>query len=153
MDFQEIRFKFDVEMMDEDRLADIFKKTGHWLNIRLDENLKPYTYNENENIYEFMDASHLSANQTENIFNSFFDFTFDNIVNVSLYRFLVLKIDDNKLTVLAIIHSSIFDYTSIKKFTELFNNPKNNIYENNILNHYKYVNNYLKSADFKTDSI
>ena len=93
MDFQEIRFKFDVEMMDEDRLADIFKKTGHWLNIRLDENLKPYTYNENENIYEFMDASHLSANQTENIFNSFFDFTFDDIVNVSLYKFLVLKID------------------------------------------------------------
>ncbi len=153
MDLQEIRFKFEVEMADEDCLADIFKKTEYWLNIRLDENLKPYIYNENENIYEFMDASHLSANQIETISNSFFDFTFDNIVNVSLYKFLVLKIDDNKLTVLAIIHSLIFDYTSIKKFTELFNNPKNNIYENNILNHYKYVNNYLKSAEFKTDSI
>ena len=153
MDFQEIRFKFDVEMMDEDCLADIFKKTGHWLNIRLDENLKPYTYNENENIYEFMDASHLSANQTENIFNSFFDFTFDDIVNVSLYKFLVLKIDDNRLTVLAIIHSSIFDYTSIKKFIELFNDPKDNTYENNILSHYNHADDYLKSADFKSDSI
>lgn len=153
MDFQEIRFNFDVEMMDIDYLADIFKKSESWLNIRLDENLNPYIYNENENIYEFMDVSHLSTKQIEIIFNSFFDFTFDNIVNVSLYKFLVLKKDDNKLTVLAIIHSSIFDYTSIKKFTDLFINPKDNIYENNILNHYNYVNNYLKSVDFKTDSI
>jgi len=152
MVFQEIRFKFDVELMNGDCLEDIFTKAVSCLNVRLDDNLKPYIYNDDENFYEFMDVSHLSHNQIESIYNSFFNFTFDNIVNVSLYKFLVLKKDD-KLTVFAIIHSSIFDYTSIKKFSELFINPKNNIPENNILNHYNHVNNYLKSSDFKNDSI
>ena len=152
MVFQEIRFKFDVELMNGDCLEEIFTKAVSCLNVRLDDNLKPYIYNDDENFYEFMDASHLSHNQIESIYNSFFNFTFDNIVNVFLYKFLVLKKDD-KLTVFAIIHSSIFDYTSIKKFSELFINPKNNIPENNILNHYNHVNNYLKGCvRFGTDA-
>ena len=69
-----------------------------------------------------------------------------------MYKFLVLKNDD-ELTILANIHSSIFDYSSIKKFYELFNSPNDIPIENNTINRYNQINDYLSSSEFEKDSI
>ena len=148
MHFRDIKFKMDKDVVDKLYLSEFFKKIDSLLNVRFDENLNPYIFN-NTNNYEIKDVSHLNQNEIEHEINTFFDYSFTEIIDVSLYRFLVLK-NNNKITILAIIHSSIFDYTSIKKFNNLFDNP-NNIYPEKNLLQYSQLNDYMSSSDFEND--
>ena len=150
-----IRFKFEVPYINKKHFEEVFKKIIGTLNIQFDEDLNPYVKNDsNKDAYKFMDVSSLSDVNIKKIIDSFFNFTFDNIINVPLYRFLVLKNND-KLTVLANIHSLIFDYTSINTFYKLFNDIDNIHYinlKNNIISYYDDFDSYLNSSDFKNDS-
>ncbi|MBQ6512602.1 condensation domain-containing protein [Methanobrevibacter sp.] len=149
MEGYEIKFEFDSSYLDKYQLDAIFDKIGNRLNIRFDENLRPYS-TDDDKIYIMEDVSGESGENIRLIKDSFFDFTFENIVDVSLYRFLVLKNND-KLTVLANIHSSIFDYSSINAFHDLFNGFDENPLKNAVLPYYDYVDNYLNSSDFEKD--
>ena len=151
MEYNNIKFKFNVKFNSYNQLDFIFKEIAHYLNIQYDEKLKPY-FKDNEDIYIIEDVSNLSVEIIEEIVASFFDFTFDNIINVPLYKFLVLK-RNTHLTVLAIIHSSIFDYSSVNKFYEIFNEVKDNPLENNFISYYDDVNTYLNSSYFEKDSL
>ena len=151
MESYEIKFEFDSDYLDKYRLDAIFNKIGNILNIRFDENLRPYSTEDNK-IYTFKDVCNESAENIRLIKDSFFDFTFENIVDVALYRFLVLKNND-KLTVLANIHSSIFDYSSINAFHDLFNGSDENSLKNTVLSYYDYVDKHLKSSEFENDLI
>ena len=143
-----IKFKF-ISNVDEGQLDNLFEKIEKSLSVQFDVDFKPYSKNNSE-IYKIKDVSNYSRVKIEKITDSFFDFTFDNIADVPLYKFLVLK-DDVKTTVLAIIHSSIFDYSSINTFYNVFNDLSYNPITNNIIAHYDDVNSYLTSSDFKND--
>ena len=143
----EIKFSFDTNFLNKNYLDNIFKKIKS-LNIRFDENLNPY-YSDNKIIYEFEDISKLDPQDIEIKINSFFSFTFKDITNVSLYKFLILKNND-KLTILANIHPLIFDYSSINSFYNLFDNGV--FLEKNVLSHYRNLDNYFNSNDFKRDN-
>ena len=148
----EIKFKFNINDLNKEQLEITFKKIGNILNIQFDEDLKPYLKNSNA-IYTFKDVSTQPIEKTEKIIDSFFDFTFDNIINVPLYKFLVLKNNENnQLTILGNIHSSIFDYSSINILYELFNCFNDEYAENTIIPHYNKVNTYLNSPEFEKDS-
>ena len=151
MEYNNIKFKFNVKFNSYGQLDLFFKEIAHYLNIQYDENLKPF-FKDNKDTYIIEDVSNLSDEIIEEIVSSFFDFRFDNIINVPLYKFLVLKRNDC-LTVLANIHSSIFDYSSVNKFYELFNEAKANPLENNFISHYNDVNAYLNSSYFEKDSL
>ena len=142
-----IKFIFDINLRDKNSLDDIFNKLKS-LNIRFDNNLIPYSTGNNV-IYEFDDVSKLDKSDIQLKINSFFNFTFKDFVNVDLYKFLVLKNMD-KLTILAIIHPLIFDYTSINRFYNLFNN--NTLYYKNVISYYHNLDKYFNSNDFKEDS-
>lgn len=150
MQSQEINFLFDYELLNKDKLDIIFNRIANLLDIRFNEDLNPYYEKNNENIYDFEDVSDTGSGLIKNKINSFFNFTFDDIVDVCLYKFLVLKNND-KLTVLARIHSLIFDYTSINEFYDIFNNFQHKKYENNIFSYYDELNNILNSSDFDND--
>ena len=150
MKFHEIRFKFYKESIDENYLDEFFKRIENILNIQFDEKFNHYC-TDNEIFYQFMDVSNQSSERIDEITNNFFNFTFDIIVDVPLYKFLVLK-NNHELTVLAIIHSSIFNYTSIKKIYALFDNSNNLSFKNNIPYSLTDINDYLSSSDFEKDS-
>ena len=151
MEYNNIKFKFNVKFNSYGQLDLFFREIAHYLNIQYDENLKPF-FKDNKDTYIIEDVSNLSDEIIEEIVSSFFDFRFDNIINVPLYKFLVLK-RNNRLTVLANIHSSIFDYSSVNKFYELFNEAKANPLENNFISYYDDVNAYLNSSYFEKDSL
>ena len=151
-----IKFKFEVPYINKKHFEGIFEKIADALDIQFDEEFKPYVKNDkiNKELYKFRDVSSLSDASIKKIIDSFFNFTFDNIINCPLYRFIVLKNND-KLTVLANIHSSIFDFTSVNTFYKLFNcvdNIDSISLENNIISYYADFDSYLNSSDFKKDS-
>ncbi|WP_295616213.1 D-alanine--poly(phosphoribitol) ligase subunit DltA [uncultured Methanobrevibacter sp.] len=146
----EIKFLIKNIPADNDYLADFFKGIESLLNIRFDENLKPF-YTNDEIIYEFNDVSDFNINEIDREIDSFFNFKFDIVIDSPLYKFLVLK-NNEKLTILANIHHLIFDYSSINKFCEIFNNPQYKSVENDLLGYYDDVDDYLSSYDFKRDS-
>ena len=86
-----------------------------------------------------------------NILASFFNYEFEDTLNVFLYKFLVLKNND-KFTLLAMIHPLIFNYSSINDFYELFYNVNNVRDENYLTPYYEDVKNYLNSSDYDNDS-
>ena len=146
----EIKFLIKNIPADNDYLADFFKGIESLLNIRFDENLKPF-YTNDEIIYEFNDVSDFNINEIDREIDSFFNFKFDIVIDSPLYKFLVLK-NNEKLTILANIHHLIFDYSSINKVCEIFNNPQYKSVENDLLGYYDDVDDYLSSYDFKRDS-
>ncbi|WP_461461168.1 AMP-binding protein, partial [Methanobrevibacter sp.] len=141
-----IKFVFDMKS-DIDCIDDLINKFKT-LNIRFDENLISYSA-DNHIIYDFEDVSNLNEYDIENIIDSFFCFTFKDIVNVDLYRFLVLKNND-KLTILANIHPLIFDYTSINSFCNLFDN-NGDFLQKDLIDYYHNLDMYLNSNDFNKD--
>ncbi|MCR5026154.1 MAG: amino acid adenylation domain-containing protein, partial [Methanobrevibacter sp.] len=147
MQFHEIKFFFDVELVNRDYLDIIFDNVCKILDSRLDKNLNPYYLKNHDEIYRIIDVDDESC-ETE--INSFFDFTFDVIVDVPLYRFLILKKSD-KLTVLANIHSSIFNYSSINIFKDLFLNFEEFSILENLQSCFEDKKNYLNSSDFVED--
>ena len=150
MEFHEIKFSFDTELTDNEHLDSIFTEIDSFLGYHLDENLNMYPA-KNEEIYDFKDFSNLNQEELENEINHFFNFNFNEIYDVPLYKFLVIK-NNGKLTVLANIHSSIFNYGSIKLFKDLFNNPDISL-SDNCLSKYDSMNSYLNSSDFNQDAI
>ena len=119
----EVKFEFDYELLDREELDIIFNNIDEFLNLRLDRNLKFYAQRNEGEIYAFKDLSDENYDFVEYEKNRFYKFKFDNVVDVPLYKFLVLK-HDGKLTVLANIHHSIFDYTSINFFYDVFNQSR-----------------------------
>ncbi|WP_407416356.1 AMP-binding protein, partial [Methanobrevibacter sp.] len=147
MKFYEIKFAFNHEQIDEKQLDMIFNRIVNLLDLRFDDNLISYRQKNDENAYELKEVSDEAF---ENEMSTFFKFTFKDIINVPLYKFLVLK-RHNGLTILANIHSSIFDYSAINVIKELFNNP----YEVNIPKttspYFEEYEEYLNSQDFEND--
>ena len=150
--FLDIKFRFYLDLFDDENIiGDIFNKAKHLLNFQFDDDFN-VSFIDSDVDYQFKDVSSLNSDDIERITDSFFDFTFDEVCNVFLYRFLVLKNDD-KLTVLAIINSSIFDYSSINDFYLLFNNLNSTPLENNLDIYYEDVKTYLNSSDYDEDLI
>ncbi len=145
----EIKFKFENELIDKTQLDDIFQVIGNSLDMRFDGNNNRYSKISDE-IYSFQDVTNQTPEDIEGIVNSFFDFSFAQTIDVCLYRFMVLKNKD-KLTVLAIIHSSIFNYGCINKLKNLFNNPNNVFSNDKVLKYHDDADSYLKSSHFKDD--
>ena len=146
-----IKFKFDIKHIDEYAIGNVFNNAGHILNYQFDEDYNVHLVDSDVN-YQFKDVSNVHSEDIEAIASSFFNFTFEDVFNVFLYKFLVLK-DIEKLTVLAIIDSAIFDYSSINDFYELFHDVNANHLSNNLEVYYDDVNDYLNSPDFDEDSV
>ena len=142
-----IKFKFENKFINRKDLDKIFDNIGLLLNIRFDKHLKPYRY-DTDKTYTFKDISTLNQETIEKEINNFFNYSFNEITDSTLYKFLVLKNND-KIIILGNIHQLIFDYTSIKKIYNLFNkfNPidvtNKELYYNKERNH---------SLEFKKDS-
>ena len=66
-----IKFQFEINLINNETLDNIFKKIGQILNIQLDKNLKPYIHN-NKVDYEIVDVSQLDQEHIESKINSFF---------------------------------------------------------------------------------
>ena len=151
MDGYEIKFSFEYNSVDKQQFDNLFAKIGNCLNIQFDENYNAYSQTNNE-IYLYNDVSNQTSTNINKIIDSFFSFNFEDIINVPLYKFLVLK-NNEKFTILAIIHSSIFDYTAINRLYDFFHDPNNTSFENNILFYHNYVQDYLNSSNFEQDSV
>ena len=146
----DVKFALNLEDYDYSLIKDIFNKANPILNWRFDENRNVKLIDE-DIAYQIKDISNLNESDVEEIIKSFFDFTFENIIDVPLYKFLVLE-NNEKLTILANISSLIFDYKSTNDFYELFNNLNKPAPKNDMVSYYKHVNNYLDSFEFKKDS-
>ena len=149
MKFYDIKFSFKHELIGEKHLDIIFNKIRNLLDVRFDENLIPYYQKNDEKIYKLKEVTD-EANENE--MGTFFKFTFKDMIDVPLYKFLVLKRPD-ELTVLANIHSSIFDYSSINIIKEIFNNPEATNIPKNISSYFDEYDEYLNSADFEDDCV
>ena len=147
MRFYEIKFSFNHDLIDENRLDKIFENVGNLLDVRLDEDLNPYRQKNEGKIYELKEVSDETIEKEMNVF---FKYTFDDMIDVPLYKFLVLKGDDD-LTVLANIHSSIFDYSSVNVIKEMFNNPEAASIPKDISSFFEEYGEYLNSPDFEDD--
>ncbi|MBQ2831509.1 non-ribosomal peptide synthetase [Methanobrevibacter sp.] len=147
--YQDVKFILNVDV-NENSIENAFNKAKNILNWRIDENSNAILIDE-EVDYQIKDVSNLKETSVEEIIDSFFDFTFDDIIDVPLYRFLVLKNNEN-FTILANINSLIFDYSSINDFYELFDNSEKSPPKFNLDSYYKDVQVYLKSSDFENES-
>ena len=143
-----VKFKFDY--INDELLNDFFDNVKYLLNFQFDDDSNIF-FIDSDVEYQIKDVSNLDSENIEIITNSFFNFVFEDTFNVFLYKFLVLKNKD-KFTVLAIIHPSIFNYSSVNDFYELFNDVNNVRDENYLINVYKDVKNYLNSSDYDNDS-
>ena len=183
-----IKFKFYRDSNEDKSLETTLKKIAKALDIQFDKDLNPQSKDMSP-AYSIKDISDCSDDQIEEITDSFFDFNFDSTANAPLYKFLVLKNDNNdnkdsnkenkennkgnnnennrdtkKYTILANIHPSIFDYSSIAPLCNIFNNStdksiyninendlKNDSLENKIISQQNNLKNYLNSSDFEED--
>lgn len=148
MVFHEIKFRFDRELTYDDYLESISEKINSCLNLRFDENSRPYMAD--GELYDFKDVSNYSPEEIRKDINSFFDFTFKEIVDSQLCRFLVLKNNDN-LVILGNVHESYFDYASLSSFYDLFNAPENFSCEDDMTSRHAHLEHYLNSTDFEDD--
>ena len=149
MDYCLIKFKFDYN--ENNLINDVFDKAKCLLNFQFDNYYNVFFINNSDVDYQIKDVSNLNSEHIESIINSFFDYEFEDTINVFLYKFLVLKNKD-KFILLALIHPLIFSYSLINDFYELFYNV-NNVREENYLTHYyEDVKNYLNSSDYDDDS-
>lgn len=147
MNYCAIKFKFNI--INDYSLRNIFDNAKYLLNYQFDDDLNVF-FIDIDVEYQIEDVSNLNYDNIEKITNSFFNFEFEDTSNVFLYRFLVLKNND-KYTILAIIHPLIFSYTSINNFYELFINLNRNPIENQWGLYYEDVKNYLNSSDYDND--
>lgn len=147
--YQNVKFILDFDVY-EYPIRDAFNKAKNILNWQFDENSNAIL-TDGEVYYRIKDVSNLKGTSIEEIIDSFFDFTFDDVIGVPLYRFLVLK-NNEKLTILANISSLIFDYSLINDFCELFDNPEKSFPKYNLDSYYKDVKDYVNSSDFEKDS-
>ena len=149
MRYDDIKFKFNIGSINENKLEKLFKEIGNELNVQFDEKFNPYIA-DNVNSYQFKDLSNSESEDIEMEINNFFNFTFENVIKVPLYKFLVLK-NNGELIILAIICSKIFDYTSINDIYGLFESLQG--FENKFVHDLDSINGYLSSSDFEMDSV
>ena len=142
-DFTTIKFRLNKKTFNKT----LFTKVVNSLNISFDENYNPYI-NKNENYFEFKDFTGTDDEIIENEIDSFFKFNFYSFVDICLYKFLVLKSNDNYI-ILGNVNSLIFDYTSINNLSTLLDASNDKSFENHILKYYRELDNYLSSSDFK----
>ena len=147
--YHDVKFIVNVDV-NEKSIGDVFNRAKAILNWQFDENLN-VILTDGEIVYQSKDVSNLKETLVEEIIDSFFDFTFDDVIDVPLYRFLVLK-NNEKLTILANINSLIFDYTSITDFYELFVDLNKSCPKKELDIYYGDVKDYLNSSNFKKDS-
>ncbi|WP_407413356.1 AMP-binding protein, partial [Methanobrevibacter sp.] len=147
MNYCAIKFKFDF--IDDNLLNDFFDKVKYLLNFQFNDDSN-VVFIETDVGYQIEDISNLNPEDIEIIINSFFNFKFENASNVFLYKFLVLK-NNGKSTLLAIIHPSIFSYTSINDFYGLFNNANSAPVKNDLSLYYEDVKNYRDSTNYDND--
>ena len=140
MKYDEVKFLLKFDEYDPSAIGDVFNNSKCFLNWQFGENFKA-DIKEGDVDYQIMDVSDLNSADIEKITDSFFSFEFEDISNVSLYRFLVLK-NNNKCTLLAIIHPLIFSYSSVNDFYELFNNINSNSLKNDLNLYYGDVKEY-----------
>ena len=145
----DIKFILDVDI-NEYFIENAFNKAEDILNRQFDENFN-VIQTDGEVAYQIKDVSNLKETTIEEIIYSFFDFTFHEVIDVPLYRFLVLKNNENFI-ILANINSLIFDYTSINDFYELFGNAEKFYPKYNLNSYYNNIHDYLNSSDFENDS-
>ncbi|WP_405294927.1 AMP-binding protein [Methanobrevibacter sp.] len=150
MNFYDVQFILDLEDYDYSVIEDGFIKSKNIFNWQFDKNFNA-TLIDGDIDYQVKDVSNLEGSETERIIDSFFEFTFDNALDVPLYRFLVLK-DSKRLKILANISSLIFDYTSINDFYELFYDLNKSYPEKDLNSYYNDFRDYLNSTDFEKDS-
>ena len=143
-----IKFKFDYNK--NKLINNVFDKAKYLLNFQFDNNSNVF-FIDTDVDYQIKDVSNLNSKNIESITNSFFNYEFEDTLNVFLYKFLVLKNND-KFTLLAMIHPLIFNYSSINDFYELFYNVNNVRDENYLTPYYEDVKNYLNSSDYDNDS-
>ena len=150
MEYCDIKFLLNFDEYEFSSLDDVLKSSKSFLNWKFDENFN--AYNSDEEIdYEITDVSGLENKAVENIKSSFFSSAFYNVIDIPLYKFLVLK-NNKKLTLLANISSLIFDYTSINDFYQLFYKQNKSHKYNDLNSYYSSINDYLNSPDFDNDS-
>ena len=150
MEYCDIKFLLNFDEYEFSSIDDVLKSSKSFLNWKFDENFNAYTSDE-EIDYEITDVSGLENKAVENIKSSFFSSAFDNVIDIPLYKFLVLK-NNKKLTLLANISSLIFDYTSINDFYQLFYKQNKSHKYNDLNSYYSSINDYLNSPDFDNDS-
>uniref|UniRef100_UPI00388D0776 D-alanine--poly(phosphoribitol) ligase subunit DltA n=1 Tax=Methanobrevibacter sp. TaxID=66852 RepID=UPI00388D0776 len=143
----EIKFSFECHLNSFNDLDMKFDKIAKSINIQFDNNFNHYTC-ENKKIYEFKDVSNQNPSDIKKEMDSFFAYSFDNFVDVSLFKFLVLKVKD-KFIILANIHSLIFDYSLIDNFYKFFSDIKEIHFD--AIHHYDYLEEYLFGPDYKKD--
>ena len=139
-----IKFKLDYK---NNLINDVFDRAKYLLNFQFDNDSNLFFINNSDVNYQIKDVSNLNSENIESIINSFFNYEFEDTVNVFLYKFLVLK-NNEKFTLLAIIHPSIFNYSSLNDFY----NVEDVRGENYLTCYYEYVKNYLNSSDYDEDS-
>ncbi|WP_296888834.1 non-ribosomal peptide synthetase [uncultured Methanobrevibacter sp.] len=147
--YRDVKFILNVDVNDYS-IGDIFNKAKSILNWQFDENFNAIL-TDGDVDYLSKDVSNLKETIVEEIIDSFFDFTFDEVIDVPLYKFLVLK-NNEKLAILANINSLIFDYTSITDFYELFDDLNKSYPKKDLDIYYGDVKDYLNSFNFKKDS-
>ena len=96
MEYCDIKFLLNFDEYEFSSLDDVLKSSKSFLNWKFDENFNAYTSDE-EIDYEITDVSGLENKAVENIKYSFFSSAFDNVIDIPLYKFLVLK-NNKKLT-------------------------------------------------------
>ena len=87
--YHDVKFILNVDV-NEKSIGDVFNRAKAILNWQFDENLN-VILTDGEIVYQSKDVSNLKETLVEEIIDSFFDFTFDDVIDVPLYRFLVLK--------------------------------------------------------------
>ena len=151
MNYYDVKFLLDFDnYFDYSKIKYIFSDLRRALNWQFDENFNANLIDEDID-YQIRDVSNLEMNEIDEIIDSFFRFNFDDVINVPLYKFLVLK-NSNGLKILANISSLIFDYSSINDFYELFDDLNKSYPKKDVDTHYSDVKNYLNSPNFKKDS-
>jgi amino acid adenylation domain-containing protein len=148
MSGKDIKFSFEYDFLDKNELDNIFKEIGDALNIQFDEDLNYYNV-DYDDVYSFKDVSGENSRFIQTEMNNFFDYSFKDIVNKPLYKFLVLQNKD-KIIILANISSQIFDYCSINEIYGLFDISTR--FENNFSEYQDSIKKYLSSSDFENDS-
>ena len=147
MEFYGIKFSFNYELLDENRLDTIFDNIENLLDVRFDENLNPYRQKNEGKIYELKEVD---DDVIEKEMGAFFKFSFNDMIDVPLYKFLVLK-SSSELTVLANIHSSIFDYSSVKIIKDLFDSSEEINVPKTFSSYFEEYDEYLNSSEFEND--
>ena len=150
MNYYGVKFLLNFDDYDYSIIKYIFNNVRSALNWQFDENFNVNLIDEDIE-YQIRDVSNLESNEIDKIIDSFFRFNFDDIINVPLYKFLVLK-NSNGLKILANISSLIFDYSSINDFYELFDDLNKSYPKKDLDTYYSDVKDYFDSPDFKKDS-